>query len=202
MRDVRINLIIEGTSDIMHLFIAREALDPHLGKVLGLLSPSGKKQDLLKALSAVVRYYSMWYPRLWLPSPSVESLNHLGSPLREHMFYVQKASRRLARDIFHQMMIYQKKLESKQSLLNRIVDIGTDLFAMAAACSYADSLVKEGTQAKNSVYLADVFCREARKRIESQFHDVHRNADKAKLKLAKSVLKEEFSWLENDIIKS
>jgi alkylation response protein AidB-like acyl-CoA dehydrogenase len=61
MRDARINLIIEGTSEIMRLFIAREALDPHM-RIAGISASSGK-MDLMGA----AKFYTRWYPKLWLP---------------------------------------------------------------------------------------------------------------------------------------
>ncbi len=62
MRDARINLIIEGTSEIMRLFIAREALDPHM-RIAGISASSGK-MDLMGS----AKFYSRWYPKLWLPA--------------------------------------------------------------------------------------------------------------------------------------
>src|SRR3989338_7449687 len=67
LRDVRINLIIEGTSEIMHLFIAREALDPHLDKIKTLLSPRMSIPRKLAAALRALRYYVFWYPGLWIP---------------------------------------------------------------------------------------------------------------------------------------
>ena len=116
------------------------------------------------------------------------------------MLYVRRASRRLARVTFHNMAIYQQKLESKQSILNRIVDIGTELFAMSSACSYAAMLHKQGKA--NAVDLASAFCDAARKRVEATFKDGGcGNKDKASLKIAKKVLSREFEWMENEIIK-
>ncbi len=201
MRDLRINLIIEGTSEIMHLFIAREALDPHLSRLTPLLSSKTSPGEKLKGLGKIIRYYTFWYPALYLlnlkSSSHFESLSPL---LQGHMTYVEKTSRRLARHVFHQMLKYQQKLEAKQSILNRIVDIGTDLFIMTATCSYADALYKTHQKKGNAVELADLFCCDARKRIEENFESDRHNFDKKHLAVAKKILAENYSWLETDII--
>lgn len=195
MRDVRINLIIEGTTEIMHLFIAREALDPHLSKSLPLLSSRIPLPQKIKTFVKLMGYYAVWYPRLWLPNFSGSPLPQ---PLASHMAYVQKTSKRLARIVFHNMLCYQQRLEAKQSILNRIVDIGTDLFAIATACSYANALLKEGKT--NAVELADLFCREAKKRIEDAFRNGQDNNDRKKITVARKLLAKEYQWLENDIV--
>ena len=96
-------------------------------------------------------------------------------------------------------MKYQQKLESKQSILNRIVDIGTELFAMSATCSYAQQLNKGGQ--KNAIDLADSFCKEAKSRIEDAFSGHHQEKDHKNLKIAKKILAKEFEWLQSEIIK-
>jgi alkylation response protein AidB-like acyl-CoA dehydrogenase len=199
LRDVRINRIIEGTTDIMHLFIAREALDPHLSKIKPLISgrvPVGTK---VAAAIKMISFYATWYPKQWTFSVASSSISSLPKPLDEHMMYVQRASKRLARYTFHRMMQYQQKLESKQSILNRVVDIGTELFAMSTTCSYAAMLKKKGQD--NAVDLADSFCQESRKRIEATFKENGCNDDKSNLRIAKKILAKEFEWMENEIIK-
>ncbi len=199
LRDLRINRIIEGTTDIMHLFIAREALDPHLSKIKPLISgkvPIGTK---IAAALKMVSFYAFWYPKLWLPSLAPAEVTNLPAPLSQHMMNVQDASKRLARYTFHQMAKYAQKLESKQSILNRVVDIGTELFAISATCSYAAMLHKNGQT--NALDLADSFCVQAFKRIETTFNDSSSNNDKADLRIAKKILAKEFEWMENEIIK-
>jgi alkylation response protein AidB-like acyl-CoA dehydrogenase len=199
LRDVRINLIIEGTSEIMHLFIAREALDPHLSRVKALLSGRSKLGEKLKSLISAGIFYSLWYPKLMLPS--FNSYSEMDNRLADHLIFVQQQSKHLAKDVFHNMMRYQKKLEAKQSILNRIVGIGTELFAMAAACSYAQMLAKGANNTNNSIDLADLFCRASRRRIEMLFSGLDSNDDKLGLSIAKKILAKEFEWLENEIIK-
>jgi len=199
LRDIRINRIIEGTSEIMHLFIAREALDSHLSKLKPLLSSHTPINAKIAAAFKMLAYYAVWYPGLWGGFFVPAQLAGLPSPLRGHMMYVRKASRRLARGTFHQMVKYQQKLESKQSVLNRIVDIGTELFVISAVCSYADMLQKKGQA--NAVELADSFCLESRKRIEATFKENRCHQDKANLRIAKKIMAHEFEWMENQIIK-
>ena len=188
-RDVRVNLIIEGTSQIMRLFIAREALDPHLKR-------------LQKGLSSLL-YYLLWYPRLWLPSFAPRTITNLPNPLNKHMMYVQRTSKCLARNIFLKMAIYQQGLEAKQNTLSRFVDIGTDLFVMSAVCSYAASLSKhkQDNQAGSPVALADLFCQQAKSRIARNFNELHFNQDRLTASIAKQVLGGEYEWLEDGIIK-
>lgn len=199
MRDVRINRIIEGTSDIMHLFIAREALDPHLSRIKPLLSGKVAPNAKMTAALKMAGFYAGWYPGLCLPSLTAGPEGGLPRPLNEHMAFVRKASKKLARLTFHAMMKHQQKLESKQSILNRIVDIGMELFVMSAVCSYAQMLARE-TQA-NAVELADSFCADAANRVNASFQESAENVDGKKLEIARRILAREFEWMENQIIK-
>jgi len=201
MRDVRINLIIEGTTEIMHLFIAREALDPHLSRMKSLLDPRTSVAKKSKALLSATLYYALWYPKQWLPSLGWNAFTDIPKPLDGHMVYVQKTCRRLARDIFHQMLVYQQRLEAKQGILNQVVDIASELFAMAVSCSYADALMKSQPEKSNAVELADLFCHYARRRIDASFKLIHKNDDRKNKKVAKNLMAGQYEWLESDIIK-
>lgn len=190
MRDARINLIIEGTSEIMRLFIAREALDPHM-KIAGA-SATSDKMDLIGA----AKYYATWYPKLWLPRFGVPGAPSLPGGLSGHLRFVERATRMLARDLFHMMMLYRQGLQRKQEVLGRLVDMGAELFAMSAAISRAGS---PGCPAGGE-RLADLFCRQARRRIRALHGAAYCNDDKFAYRQARAVLDGEFPWLEDNIV--
>ena len=198
-RDCRVNLIIEGTSQIMRLFIAREALDPHLKRIMSILNPRVPILKRIKSVFSAGLYYMFWYPGLWLPTLGLRGEKDLPVRLKKHVKFIRCKSKHLAREIFLKMIIYQQRLEAKQNILARFVDIGTDLFVMASACSYAASLVnkKDNAYGKTPVELADLFCREARARVTRNFQDVCRNNDKISTEIGKKMLGSEYEWLEN-----
>ena len=198
LRDTRINMIIEGTSEIMRLFLAREALDPHIQLAFDMILPHRTLGQRVKAGFKATAFYAFWYPQQWVPSFGLGCPEELAPSLRGHWPFVQKTSRRLARTLFHKMIQHQQKLEKRQTLLGRIVDIGVDLFAMSATLSRASMLAKEQP---NAVELADLFCQYARRRIESHFAHLEVPEDRKGYGVAQEVLKGRYTWLEEGIVR-
>ena len=201
LRDSRVNLIFEGSSEIMHLFIAREALDFHLQHIGALFKPGVSLGGKIMAFLKMMKTYALWYPKLWIPVLSAKKFG-MDTRLNRHMRKVEQLSKKMSRTLFHKMAMYQKKMAEKQLLINRFVDIGTELFIMSAACSYAGSLQASEPNAANAVELADYYCKEATIRIEKLFSDIRRNNDSATLKLNTRFMHGAFEWLEDEIAKN
>ena len=200
-RDSRINTIFEGSSEIMRLFIAREALDPHLKIAAPVLNSQLPLAERLKAAFKAGLFYAMWYPKQFLPRFNVQRSKFKVHPiLRRNLRYAARTSRRLARKLFHAMLVYGPKLERQQVLLGRFVDIGTEIFAITAACTRADALIGRGANADELLALVDYFCRSSRLRIGRNFHGLRHNADRQGYRLAQDTLAGKHDWLEQGMV--
>ncbi len=197
MRDFRINLIFEGSSEIMRLFIAREAVDHHMRTAFALVETGATVGERLRALGRVVRFYPAWYATRWIGRGQLPAFGEFGR-LARHLRFVERATRRLARSIVHAMVRFGPKLERRQMVLFRAVDIGAELFAMSAACVRAQMLAGEGQP--EAVTLADAFCRLARRRISHYFADFFNPTDAPMSRLARQVLDGRHAWLEQGIV--
>jgi len=200
VRDFRINLIFEGSSEIMRLFIAREAVDTHLKVAGAILDPHASVGKKLTALARASLFYAWWYPTRWMGWGRWPRYAEFGS-LARHVRYVNRSSRRLARSLFHTIVRFGPTLERKQAVLGRLVDVGADLFAMAAACVKAAQLrgsadAEERAHAETAVALADAFCVLARRRISDHFDRLFDNDDGGTYRTAQRALAGEFRWLE------
>jgi alkylation response protein AidB-like acyl-CoA dehydrogenase len=195
MRDFRINLIFEGSSEIMRLFIAREAVDTHLKIAGALIDPKTTLSQKLSALGRSAVFYATWYPRLWFGLRGRFGYGEFG-PLAGHVRFVDRASRKLARTLFHCMVRFGPKLEKRQAVLGRLVEIGAELLAITAACSRAQAMVRQDPANRGPVELADLFARQARRRVEDRFAAVFDNDDEAAYAVAQQVIRNEHTWLE------
>jgi alkylation response protein AidB-like acyl-CoA dehydrogenase len=201
MRDMRINRIFEGSTEIMHLLIAREAVDQHLQVAGELLEGDGDLKAKARSAVQAGRFYARWLPQLavgeGMKPGAFEELGALGG----HMRFVERSARRLARSTFYAMGRWQARLEKRQAVLGRIVDIGAELFAIASAVVYADTIRREQPQrADEARELADLFCRQARRRVAALLRDLFDNDDVDAYALAQGVLGGRFEWLEEGVL--
>jgi alkylation response protein AidB-like acyl-CoA dehydrogenase len=201
LRDMRINRVFEGSTEIMHLLIAREAVDKHLEVAGEILEGDGDLKEKAKVALQAGKFYSTWLPQLAIgKGQRPGSFDEFGS-LAKHLRFAERASRKLARSTFYAMTRYQAGLEQKQAVLGRIVDIGAELFAIASAIVYADTIKREDPSRGGSAYeLADLFVKQSRRRVDELFTALWQNDDDANYKGAQKVLAGDYTWLEEGIL--
>ena len=198
LRDWRINLIFEGSSEIMRLFIAREAVDTHL-KVAGkLIDPRSSVGEKLGSLVKAGLFYAWWYPKQYLGWSMWPRYSEFGS-LAKHLRFVNRSSRRLARSLFHAMLRFGPRLEKKQAVLFRMVEIGAELFAMSATVAKAQMMVRKDPANRAPIELAELFCRQTSWRVLVKFEEIFGNEDDRAYQLAQDVIARKHVWLEEGI---
>lgn len=201
MRDLRVGRIFEGSTEVMHLIIAREAMDTHFARVMPILMPhmnhTGKSKGKLMLEAAA--FYAKWLPSMYLPSGTNFDVKHLDAGNRDHLAYVDKTCKRLARTIFFTMGKYKQKLETEQLILGNFVDIGVDLFVTAASLAHAEARCAAQPDDRSAQELADLFAREARKRIERNFKAIKDNFNHRYDEVGGQFMDGKFRWMLNDI---
>ncbi len=201
VRDLRINRIFEGSSEIMRLLIAREAVDAHLTAAGDLANPKADFRQKAKAAAGASGFYAKWLPQLVFGEGQLPTSYREFGRLATHLRFVERCARKLARNTFYGMARWQAELEQKQGFLGRIVDIGAELFAMSAACVRAEAQrVADPAQGERAYELADAFCRQATLRVDALLDALWANTDSTDIALASNVLEGRYIWLEEGIL--
>ena len=200
LRDCRINTIFEGSSEIMRLFIAREALDPHLKVGGAIFNTTLPMSERLKAVLTSGKFYAGWYPRQWF-STGAGDVKGLHRDLQKNVDYAARTSKKLARGLFHAMARFGPKLDREQLLLSRFVGIATELFAISATCSFAQYKMDHGESADEVRSVANYFCNLAKARIDHFFAGTRQNADKRGYQLTQELLAGKHSSLREGIVR-
>ncbi|MEE6287104.1 acyl-CoA dehydrogenase family protein [Georgenia sp. MJ173] len=198
LRDLRINRIFEGSTEIMHLLIAREAVDTHLSVAGDIIDPDTSPGEKASAALDAAKFYATWLPTLYAGRGQLPGSYDQFGTLARHLRFVERSSRRLARSTFYGMARWQGGLEKKQGFLGRVVDIGAELFAMTAVCVRARMQAADGQP--GSTRLADAYCRQARLEVDRLFRALWSNNDVDDERLAREVLAGEHAWAEDGVL--
>ncbi|MGH2601617.1 MAG: acyl-CoA dehydrogenase family protein, partial [Dehalococcoidia bacterium] len=199
LRDVRINRIFEGATEIMHLFIAREAVDQHLSVAGDIIDPEASFGAKAKAAGKAGVFYAGWLPTLAVGKGQVPGAYSDFGTLAKHLRYVERTSRKMARATFYGMSRWQGRMEQKQAFLSRIVNIGAELFAISACCVRAKMLREEPGGAE-AAELANLFCAQSRLRVKELMRQLWRNTDVADGKVARRLMAGDYAWLEQGVL--
>jgi alkylation response protein AidB-like acyl-CoA dehydrogenase len=200
LRDLRINRIFEGSTEIMHLLIAREAVDAHLSVAGDLIDPEKDLKAKGAAAAKAGGFYARWLPQLVAGRGQLPTSYAEFGDLAPHLRYAERSARKLARATFMAMARWQGRMETKQVFLGRVVDIGAELFAISAACVRAEHLRRTGDNGRAAQQLADAFCRQSRIRVEELFTRLWSNTDDLDRRIVDGVLAGTYTWLEAGIV--
>lgn len=199
MRDARINTIIEGTSEIMRLYLAREALDPHLTIAGALLAPGAGGAARLRAACRAAGFYARWYPRQVAGAQLARAHRDMrGWSATARL--VDRWASRLALATVHAMARHGPRLPHRQLLLGHLVDAGTELWAMAVTAAWAEHLAATDPDVDQPRVLAEHFVRAAARRVRSHLRAARQDDTRAINAVARDVLAGRYRWLERGII--
>lgn len=200
LRDLRINRIFEGSTEIMHLLIAREAVDTHLQAAGDLARAGASMEEKARAAVDATGFYAKWLPKLAVGAGSIPNSYASYGPLARHLRYVERASRRLARQTFAGMARWQAGMEKQQVFLGRIVDIGAELFAICAVIAKTRQLLDSAAAERFAAQgLAAAFCEQASRRCEEHFDQLWNNTTGTDVQVAADLLDGKFQWLEQGV---
>ena len=98
------------------------------------------------------------------------------------------------------MMRFGPKLEREQLLLSRFCGIATELFAISATCSFAQSKIDAGEPVDEILSLASYACRSAKLRIDHHFAGTSENVDKRGYDLTQELMAGKHQHLQSGIV--
>lgn len=197
LRDARINLVWEGTSEILRVWMAREALAPYIEQGLAFLEGSPAQRI------AAPLYFARMALRSCLPSLIPGHAGRLfGRDYARWVRLIESTARRLTLATLAVTIRHRQSLNHKQLLLQHLVDDSLRLFPMAAALWYA---AQPEVQAKPGVVeLCHYLCQDIAEKLHPPSSTMKRirghRKDTRVYTLAKHIMQGKYAWLEDGIV--
>ncbi len=166
VRDSRINMIFEGTNEILRLFIA----------LSGIQAPGKHLRELASALKDPLENYSMLLTALVSRVRDrviTEELDCAHPKLKRPAVLIEEKTDAFGQVVERLLRHHGKSIIDEQLLVERLADIAIDLYAMVAVVSRATRALEQSRpSAAHEALLASVFCEHANRRIRRRLRAV------------------------------
>mgnify|MGYP001571446384 FL=1 len=197
LRDARINLVWEGTSEILRIWMAREALSPYIEKGIAFLNGSPSQR-----VEASLYYVRMALRSCLPPLPLRPDSNVFGKDHARWVRVIESSSRSVTRATLAATLRHRQSLHHKQLLLQHLVNDSLWLFPMAATLwfsSQPEMRTKPGIRE-----LAAYFCQDMEAQLYPASSPTGRvrgnQKDTTVYNLARSIMQGHYAWLEEGIV--
>jgi acyl-CoA dehydrogenase family member 9 len=185
VRDARINLIFEGTNEIMRIFIALSGIQER-GEYLKKMGKA--LNDPIKGFGLLTDY-AVHYMKERL---TTERLPDVHPVLGQAKSAFEEWTKNLHITTERVLIKYGKKIIQKQIIQRRLADCAIDLYAMIAAISRTDHCIKAKSEAqcKRQILYCNTFCEQAWRRIRRNLLMIDKNNDDELLAIAEQVIED------------
>jgi len=180
LRDARINLIFEGTNEILRAFIA----------LSGMQGPGEYLKKIGKALRDPIKGFGLltgYAARKVKDTVAADKLQNIHPKLGDEAEKFNEYADELRSGTEKVLMKYGKEVITRQFAQRRIADMAIDLYAMVAVISRLDTLLKSAVPAENDLIVGRMFIDDAWRRIRRNVRQLDTNMDKSRKEICEIV---------------
>ena len=180
LRDARINLIFEGTNEILRAFIA----------LAGMQGPGEYLKRIGKALRDPIKGFGLLTGFAVHKVKDVvarDALKDIHTELKEETDRFNEFAHELESLVEKSLMKYGKDIVQHEFILARIANMAIDLYGMAAVLSRIDTQLKAGEPVAQELPIARLYCDSAWRRVRREARQVENNLDDIRREITKTV---------------
>ena len=193
LRDMRINLIFEGTNEILRCFLALSGVkgpSEHMKELGKMADISASLQSPIKSLGVLSKFAGKRIERMVFG----QALTKHHPKMQDWAIHFSSLLSAFSNQVENSLIKHGKTIIDKQLVQKRLADMSIQLYVMLSIISRTSSVLNDKKideeKKQYCLHLADHSCRDARYRFIANFKEMSNNIDKTVVKISQRVSQE------------